>query len=368
MANQKSIVKPNAILLDTNIFYRFVPFFTGFELKKILKLCNTLDIKTYTTELVIKELHHLCKKDIEQRRNTILGNTKHLKGYGVLANENLTSLLKKQKVDLMNFLKNQMQELGITIIPTPELSLKGLVDRAVSHVAPFESGDKGFKDTVILMTYLEHLASTKSKSAYILTTDKIFNDEDAEKLANESNVELSVFIDMTEAIDNLTQSLESEVKQYYATQENIIKEFLETELPKILEHIKNAGYSEHFLRKSEQYPFNATLVKINDIQIKRITKVYISDESKINNKIKFEIMFMVETQFLLLMRVFKFRKLFQPYHYLKKSVQDVIMEGQEKNEEKPIKIGVNISATLLYDESKKECSDLQIGEQNAYFM
>lgn len=368
MANEESILKPNAILLDTNILYRFVPYFSGFELKKILTLCSTLDIKIYTTELVIKELQHLCKKDIEQRTNAILGNVKCLKGYGMLTNENATNLLKEPKMELIDLLKNKIQELSITILSTPELSLQKLIDRAVSHIAPFEPGDKGLKDTVILLTFLKHLASSNMKSAYLLTTDKVFQDEGIKKLAYEYNIELSVFLDMTNAIDKLSQSLEREVKEYFAERESKIKEFLETQFPTILKYIKSSGFSEHFFRKSEHYPLNASLIKINDIQIERITRVYISDESKINDKAKIEVMFTVETTFLLLMKVFDFGKLFRPYYYLKNSVQDILKEDEEKNKEIPIKIGANISAILLYDENKKEYSDLQITEQTAYFM
>jgi len=106
MANQEGISKPR-LLFDTNVLYRFAPYFGGFDLKKILTLCNTLDIKPCTTELVIKKLHQLCKEDIDQRRNTILGNLKHLKGNGMLETEHATILLKEHKINLTDFLKKR---------------------------------------------------------------------------------------------------------------------------------------------------------------------------------------------------------------------------------------------------------------------
>jgi hypothetical protein len=48
---------------------------------------------------------------------------------------------------------------GFAVVPTPDLGLDQLIDEAIGHISPFEKGDKGFRDTVIMETIAGHAAS-----------------------------------------------------------------------------------------------------------------------------------------------------------------------------------------------------------------
>ncbi|MCX6842608.1 MAG: PIN domain-containing protein [candidate division WOR-3 bacterium] len=77
-------------------------------------------------------------------------------------------------------LDEQLKTLGIKTIETPRsLNLAEIVDMAVRKIRPFEEKrEKGFRDTLILMTLIGDMQARNARSALLVSGDRIFDHPD----------------------------------------------------------------------------------------------------------------------------------------------------------------------------------------------
>ncbi len=81
---------------------------------------------------------------------------------------------------VLHALDELLETFGIRAINTPRnVELAEITDMAVRKVRPFEEkGEKGFRDTVILMTLIEHMRTGGLKNALLVSGDEVYDHQD----------------------------------------------------------------------------------------------------------------------------------------------------------------------------------------------
>jgi hypothetical protein len=70
--------------------------------------------------------------------------------------------------------RNRLKELGIEVVPIPEVTHAALVDRDLKHVRPFNSDGKGYRDALIWLGFLNALDDTTEKAIFVTSNSKDF--------------------------------------------------------------------------------------------------------------------------------------------------------------------------------------------------
>jgi hypothetical protein len=126
---------------------------------------------------------------------------------------------------------------GIEVIDTTPIPLTQLVDLAIKHIRPFEQRDKGFKDTLVLYSILDHARRSGGTTVLLLANDEVFRHTDVHKLAEERGIHLDVISSIDQGISFLEEALDIAVKAFYEMRASRLRDFLlgqrDTVLPRI---------------------------------------------------------------------------------------------------------------------------------------
>ena len=122
---------------------------------------------------------------------------------------------------------------------------------AVAKIRPFEEkGEKGFRDTVILLTILEEMKVKRFKQALFITKDQIFEHDDVKKLVQKYNVNIQVINSFDQTTEYINKLLDIEVKNFIDSENKKLLDFLNGHFETIANFIiENATVSEDFITK-----------------------------------------------------------------------------------------------------------------------
>jgi hypothetical protein len=278
----------------------------------------------FVPELVAKEI-------VQRRIETASDQLRKLKeissGLGTLLNRKPLEYEKVERInEIITVLTGDfLTHIGIEVIPTPaNISVQKLIDMAVRREAPFqgsgekgERGDKGFKDTIILFTIIDHMESSSIKDAVFLTFDSIFSSKDLTSRLQNQGLNLFIAKSFKEATEYINKNIDNLVKQHIEEESKKIKEFLEDNFDYVTSFIvDNVEISEQFLKPtgllgaflSDHSLDNVSIIKILKITPKSITSakpgLIDKDEPKVENAKA--ITFTVSLQFNLLVQEYGF--------------------------------------------------------------
>jgi hypothetical protein len=112
----------------------------------------------------------------------------------------------------------------------PNIQLETLVTMAVTRQPPFEEkGEKGFRDSLILFTILDHMKTAQYPCAVLLSGDKIFRHDAVLKRFRDEGRELLVATDMTAASQLIVEQVKASYGEYLEGEKKKLKALL---LPK----------------------------------------------------------------------------------------------------------------------------------------
>jgi len=144
---------------------------------------------------------------------------------------------------------------------------------AINHHPPFEEGDKGFKDTIILFSVLEHLKKVGSESGSLIARDHIFHEDAILELAKKQGLKLKVI----ETVEQLSKEVEKIVggvlREAYKLEQQNAARALGTIYPKIRDFISgNIAFET-----GDFYIMNrkvgGEIIRIDKIEVKKIKNV-----------------------------------------------------------------------------------------------
>ncbi len=241
--------QPKAVYLDTSILRTFKKEINTPEFQELQNICNKLGVSILVPQIVVDEWiqYYLTKRapDLFEKIDTAINNLNMI----TLSKKNLEFKIEKTHIltELKTYLVEQIPKVGMEIINTPEIKLDTLIDRAIKYVKPFKDKDKGFKDTIILFTILEHAKIFPQGQHLFVTNDGDFDNADVLQTASEFEVRLLVFKSVEDVKNHLQKYLKKRYERFLLHRSMILADHLGTQKEKIINHIKeHSGFSDMF--------------------------------------------------------------------------------------------------------------------------
>lgn len=277
-SNQKESTLPQAVYFDTTALWRFPDGVSNVDFIELRDIAKKIGAGLFVPEIVVEEL-------INQQEMVISEEIGKLKD----ASEKLGNLLNREPLKyeepkeiertINKTIRDGLDSAGIKIIPTlSNVQLETLINMAVKKEAPFQKGDKGFKDTIILFTIIEHLKSNQLSNAILVSNDHVFTHKDVINRFRDNELLVIVKKNITEAKDQIKTQIDTAVRRWLEEKKQKIKSFLNTKKDEIFNYIReNAKISKFFLEfslRDKNLPEVMEILKILDFHPKEISSVY----------------------------------------------------------------------------------------------
>lgn len=210
------------VFLDTNVFYKNW-YATNANLKLLFYFLNNLDHELLLSELVIQETNNIRERETQEVKSEL--NRLIKKGSQLNPNtlEFTIDSLGFQTYNLTEILNEKVSR--ITKIEYDSISQSKVVARALQSKKPFTNHEKGYRDTLIWLSFLNHLSTnnvtgdvafiTNNKHDFFQIKGKelTFNDdllEDIKEQKINANIKpyLNVFDFASKNIDKISHSFE----------------------------------------------------------------------------------------------------------------------------------------------------------------
>lgn len=246
------------VFLDTNAFYKNW-FADNANFKLLFYFLNNLEHELLISNIVIQETNNIRLRELNEVKAEL---RKIIKKGNQLTQKSLQfdiDILELQNYDLIDVLKNRVD--WIDRIEYGNVPHSIVVERAIGAIKPFNNEEKGYRDTLIWLSFLDYLSSkniegdvafiTNNKHDFFQLKDKTlsFNDDllrDIAKRNIKANIKpyLNIYdfakenidkiphsFDQRKLLDDLGGFLVSETEDFLnAMNNNDLSELLETRL------------------------------------------------------------------------------------------------------------------------------------------
>lgn len=265
---------PSAIYIDSNILRAASHDLNQPWFSELISFCNNYGISMYISKLVLDEWCEHIFEILQANISKIIASLKMLKEFHIMDldfNENVEinrkELYERQKERLENYGFNVIQNL---YIPT-EL----LVKEAILKKPPFETGGKGFRDTIIIETYADHANKNYSDKQVI-----IFSNDNAVQKSRErfsSKGIKALFYTQENIIKELNDKLSAEEKSNIKERKENLLKFIKSKEAKIIEYVRTTELkiNDLFLDGIGENKLNGTVRKILSVIPTKISDVLI---------------------------------------------------------------------------------------------
>ena len=179
------------IFIDTNILYNnwhlqnanFIYLFNFLE--------NT-NSELFISEIVCDEVDNKFNSELDSLKKSFNDNLKKAKSFiGNSLEFNLTDL--DVNFSIKEIINGKSDR--VVFFSYDNISNKTLVERAIKKIKPFQSEDKGYRDTLIWLSFLEKISSLKDKSkiAFINNNSSDFFNSDKTSLHDDLKKDLEKY-------------------------------------------------------------------------------------------------------------------------------------------------------------------------------
>jgi hypothetical protein len=277
---QTRYVLPEAVYLDTNVLRQVSHGESNVEFIELRKNLDLIRASLFVPDVVVKEW-------VQQRLEEVLEQIENLrKGF-----RNLGRLLNRgpekyeEPKELESTLEREMTQyldsIGMKLVPTPtNIQVDVLIEMAVKKVAPFEKkgekgfAEKGFRDTIILFTIMQHMKANAFKNAILLSADKIFTEDAVTTRFKNNGLNVLVSKNLAEANGQVEKLIDVQIKFITEEEEQAIKSFLVEHSNQIFDYVlKNAKVSELFLSGLGDFFSSDHIESVLSVRPKGISKV-----------------------------------------------------------------------------------------------
>ena len=242
--------KKYKIVFDTNFLHHDLPdrldkVFNNnlLDINKFIKKYDIENIFLAIPDFVIEER---LSQRMENIKNTILGIDNKVKSFnGFNIKLNLEKIKSKDfKKMLRTRINKFLKENKIETIKIVKIDPQILIDRSLERIKPFsDTGNKGFKDTVIWLSILEDAKKNKDKDYIFCTNDKKdFIEENCKKeFKKYSEEEFKIIENIADLKTYLDEKLvlKLELKELYEQIEEELKKKVGTITAKVVSHFLN---------------------------------------------------------------------------------------------------------------------------------
>jgi predicted nucleic acid-binding protein len=265
-----------AVYFDTNILKKLLLGNEGVDFVELRTVSKSMRANFFIPEISFKEWVELHKNETDILINQIKRTYPQLQRN--LQIEPLKfELPKVSEAIVQSAMEKYINEAEIKVIQTPQnIQIKNLIEMSIRHIAPFAEKDKGFKDTLILSTIIEHMINSGFKTAIFLTEDKIFEHQDVLKRLEDMKLQISIVKSVKDAKDLIKKQVTETFKAMIEKEKQEILTFLKTKEKEIFDYIvNNTEVSEFFIKGGflDKNKINGSIEKISAIRPKEISRV-----------------------------------------------------------------------------------------------
>ena len=280
---------PKAIYFDTNSLLKAGEFLNRGEMPNLLGQARDFSIALHVVQLVLDErLLSLRESLLEKlcRARSDLTTVYRSMGQSGTARIDLPSEAELAKA-VEDSYRARLQSAGITEVPTVCPSVDDLLSRALNKIPPFERGDKGFRDAIILDSIVAH-ATAEYRQGHVLVISSDAKFLEGAKLIGHGKLNLSG-IDMTDAPGQLEQSLEAALKVIIEEEEQIALRLLQLNKDVIFENVKQRQVARSSIELGNSEFTHATIKCVQAVRPADIAwaqpRRYFSTEANVGDRI-----------------------------------------------------------------------------------
>lgn len=191
------------------------------------------------TKLVLAEWCEYILELLRKRRQQMLSASDFLKEYQIevpYLNESFLTL--PEGNTLIQIISERLGNAGFEIIDNWTESLEQLIDEAVHHCPPFEKGGKGFRDAVILESYVLHaFQQFENPRVMVISNDEAVGR--SQKRFSRQGIDVTIVRD-SESPDRLKALLDDETALFLKERENRLFEFVKRHEEEILAFVSKS--------------------------------------------------------------------------------------------------------------------------------
>ncbi len=249
MEIKKSTKNKYKIVFDTNFLHYDLPdldkVFNNslLEINKFIKKHDLKDIFLVIPDLIVEERLSQRMVNIKNTISKIDDRVKSFNGFNIkldLEKIKAKNFKKMLRTKINRFLK----ENKIETIKTVKIDQQILIDRSLERIKPFSNtGNKGFKDTVVWLSILEDAKKNKDKDYIFCTNDKkdFIEEECKKEFKKYSEKEFKIIENTAELKTYLDEKLvlKLELKELYKQIEEELKQKVGTITAKVVSHFLN---------------------------------------------------------------------------------------------------------------------------------
>jgi len=166
---------PEAVYFDTNALYAISHGTTDAEYLALRSAAEKVGAGLFAPEVVVREWTRRLR--IDSRDEMV-----RLRQAAAKIGRNLgrTPLSFEEPGDVASatdeIMARRLADARITSVPTPSgISLGPIIEMAIERIPPFEEkGEKGFRDTMLLLTIENHMTGSSYANGILVTADKVF--------------------------------------------------------------------------------------------------------------------------------------------------------------------------------------------------
>lgn len=272
---KNQIVYLDYIYFDTSVLIEESWPELSAKLTRCLQIASAVDKKVFLPSVVEQELEIKWLAEFDEKYTTLKSSIEKMNRH--LPGKKLTTIALPNRIIELEEYRGKVQRLKETyileLIGRPQIDKDKLIDMAISYAPPFEKGDKGFKDAIILFAVFEHLKKVKSKQGSLIARDHIFHDKAIIDLAKEQGLKLKII----ESVDHLSKEFDQIItgvlKDAYILERENATRALETIHNKIerfiLDNIEFDIRDIHMW----QSRMDEEIIRINKLEVEKIKNV-----------------------------------------------------------------------------------------------
>ena len=265
---------PMAVFLDTNILDSLPESLESGELSSLVSQVRVVLLP----DIVAREwVNHRCEKAKESLKSAEVAR-RHLGQYSEQWVDVRLKAIDELDREVMKASVRRLRAAGLRVLGRPGLNSREVTLRAVLKVPPFKIANRGFKDEVILLSMLRHLAKWTYKSALLVTQDTDFSEEVCPRF-EEIGVKLLFARSLAKAADIVDRFLGEADKATMATRNAavvaLVEQHWEIVRKRIEDTAKREGVPELALRGlfSQRLPEGGSIKKLLSVTPRDIESV-----------------------------------------------------------------------------------------------
>jgi len=260
------------IFLDTNVFYNNW-FMKNANFKYLFHFLNNEEHELIISELVIQEVENIRNRDVRSSLAEIKKNINKLKKLNLSKVEYESDTLGLQEYKLLPLLDGKVE--SIHVFNYENIAHKEVVNRALINKKPFAEGEKGYRDTLIWLSFLNYVSEqkitdeeiifiTENSSDFFKVNKKevtfhkdLINDFEVNGIEAKITPYTSLFDFVNSTIDQHDHAIDK------VNMEWILEEYVESEGERYLENMTNSDLSEYL----EDSIFDSKVKEILEIRV-----------------------------------------------------------------------------------------------------